>query len=260
MKVSVVTISFNQHRFLPEAIGSVRVTNGNELQYVVVDPGSTDGSREIIEQNRDRFAEVVFDKDDGPADGLNRGFALCDGDIFGYLNADDHYVPGALDEAAKFFEEHPEADVLFGSIAIIDESGHRFFRKRVPDRFDVRKYAEMVCNVWCPSTFFRRKAFEQCGGFNPQNRTCWDGELAVDLALSGAELGYTNRVLGAFRVYPESITGSRRLRDASVEDRRRIREKIYGTGLPRYSPMAVRASHLQYKFNVLRQLRYILAR
>ena len=118
----------------------------------------------------------------------------------------------------------------------------------------------MVCNVWCPSTFFRREAFRRCGGFNPQNRTCWDGELAVDLALSGADIGYTQQVLGEFRVYPESITGSRRLRDESLEDRRRIREKIYGTGLPRYSPLAVRAFHVQYKFNVLRQMRYILAR
>jgi glycosyltransferase involved in cell wall biosynthesis len=71
LKFSIVTISFNQDRFLQETIDSIRVSPPHELQYVIVDPGSADGSRERIERNRDRFERIIFEKDQGPADGLN---------------------------------------------------------------------------------------------------------------------------------------------------------------------------------------------
>ena len=89
MKVSIVTISFNQARFLRRAITSVLSQDYPDIEYIVVDPGSTDGSREIINAYGPRLASVIFDPDDGPADGLNRGFQLATGDVLAYINADD---------------------------------------------------------------------------------------------------------------------------------------------------------------------------
>ncbi|MDQ6698675.1 MAG: glycosyltransferase [Acidobacteriota bacterium] len=257
MKLSVVTISFNQARFLQEAIDSVCCSPSHSVQHVIVDPGSADGSREIIERNRHRFSPILLDPDRGPADGLNKGFDHCEGEVLGYLNADDRYPPGALDAVARYFETHPGKDVLFGTIAVIDELGRRSVRRRVPDPLDLRKYAEQACNVWCPSTFFRHHAFLKSGGFNIANRTCWDGELVVDLAISGANPGYSDCVLGEFRSYADSLTGSGRMWDQYQADRRRIRQKIYASGSPPYSKFAAGALRMHYKLDPIRQATYL---
>lgn len=96
MKFSIVTISFNQREFLERTINSVIGQDGVEIEYIIVDPGSTDGSRDIIERYRPYFAHVILEKDAGPADGLNKGFAVATGEIYGYLNSDDMFEPGAL--------------------------------------------------------------------------------------------------------------------------------------------------------------------
>ncbi|MCB1155752.1 glycosyltransferase, partial [bacterium] len=88
MKVSVVTLSFNQADYLERAIRSVVEQDHDDIEYIVVDPGSTDGSRDIIERYRDRIATVITDPDKGPPDGLNKGFAAATGDIYAYMNAD----------------------------------------------------------------------------------------------------------------------------------------------------------------------------
>nr|MDQ2901751.1 glycosyltransferase [Acidobacteriota bacterium] len=108
MKLSVVTISLNQARFLAEAIDSVQASRGNTVDYVIVDPGSGDGSREIVGRNRARLSHILLEPDNGPADGLNNGFDHCEGEVLGYLNADDRYPPGTLDYVARYFETHPE--------------------------------------------------------------------------------------------------------------------------------------------------------
>ena len=84
MKFSIVTISYNQAQFLEQAIRSVIEQDYPDVEYIVVDPGSTDGSREIIERYRDRIDRIIFEPDKGPADGLNKGFAQATGDVFGF--------------------------------------------------------------------------------------------------------------------------------------------------------------------------------
>src|SRR5450432_3341584 len=96
LKVSIVTISFNQAAYLEEAIRSVLDQDHPLVEYIVVDPGSTDGSRDIIERYRGRIAKVLYEPDQGPADGLNHGFAHATGDVFACLNADDLLLPRAV--------------------------------------------------------------------------------------------------------------------------------------------------------------------
>src|SRR4051794_11958143 len=104
-KFSVVTISFNQAEFLERAIQSVlRQDCEAGIQYIVVDPGSTDGSRDVIEKYRSRLSHVILAPDLGPADGLNKGFKIATGDILCYLNSDDEFLPGAFRRVANFFE------------------------------------------------------------------------------------------------------------------------------------------------------------
>ena len=136
MKVSIVTISYNQGSFLEETISSVINQDYADIEYIVVDPGSTDGSREIIDRYRDQIDKIIFEPDNGPADGLNKGFSQSTGDICCFLNADDIFLPGAIKEAIAFFRKHPECDVVSGHSLIID-SDDAVIRKSYSDVFSL---------------------------------------------------------------------------------------------------------------------------
>jgi len=263
MTFSIVTISYNQDRFLAETIDSIQVSPPHQLQYVIVDPGSTDGSRERIQSNAHRFHRIIFEKDQGPADGLNKGFAACDGDVYAYVNSDDTLVPGALDSVARHFEQHPATDVLFGAVKMVDVNGKPVLRGRTPDRFDLRRFADGLCYVWNPSTFIRREAFLKAGGFRVENNIHWDGELVMDLALTGARMAYTNEVFGTYRLHQDSMTVSIQqaghgFAERSYEQRTRMRQRIQKAGVPLYSPAQLLLLRLVYKFNPARHLKYLL--
>jgi len=225
MKFSVVTISFNQACYLEEAILSVLAQRGVDIEYIIVDPGSTDGSREIIERYRDRFAHVVLERDAGPADGLNRGFALATGDILCYLNSDDAFLPGAFSVVAREMAKSPALDVLCGHAHVIDEAS-RVRRVVYSDVFSLNGVAYGAAISIQPSTFFRREVFAGSGGFNIENRSNWDGELLIDMALAGARFGLLDRFLSCYRVHRESITGTARMRDAQMVYARKMFRKI----------------------------------
>ena len=254
MKIGVVTISYNQAGFLQEAIDSVNVSPPNELAYVLVDAGSSDGSPAIAERNRARFARIISEPDRGPGDGLNKGFAGCGGEIFGYLNSDDRFAPGALDFVAGYFARNKDIDILLGAIRIIDAKGNVRRRGRAPDRMDVPRYVCGACFVWQQATFFRRELFER-SGFNAANRACWDGELVLDMVLAGARIGYTNTILGDFRIYGESLTGSGRQALLEKAEIVRFQGKAIAAGYVLLSPLFAKLARFGYKFNPARHWR-----
>jgi len=258
--ISIVTISFNQAPFLAECLRSVIDQRGLDVEYVVVDPGSMDGSRELIANAGTGIDRVVLEPDDGPADGLNRGFADARGDVFGYINADDRLAPGALAFVRAYFTAHPEVDVLCGAIRIIDRDGHPSNRARTADRFDLKRYAAGVCTIGQQGTFIRARAFRKAGGFNRANRINWDGELLVDLALAGARFATVDRVLGDFRIYTESITGSNKHYDRLLREHARIARKIASREVILYSPVQTRIHRWLYRLDPFRHMRYLLVR
>ncbi len=225
MKVSIVTISYNQGRFLEQAIRSVVEQDHENLEYIVVDPGSSDGSRDIIERYRSRIAKVVFKPDDGPGDGLNNGFAQTSGEIYGYLNADDVYLAGTLTKVCDIFAKKKHIDVLSAHCYVIDQNG-RPVQKAFSHKFDLRRYAAGCCVLIQQSTFFRSRVFKQTRGFNASNRISWDAELAVDLALAGARFEVVHDYWSCFRIYPESLTGSKDQREKHAEERKRIAARV----------------------------------
>jgi len=229
-RVSIVTISFNQAAFLERAIRSVVEQDYADLEYIVVDPGSTDGSRDIIERYRSRISKVIFEKDTGPANGLNNGFAAATGEIFGYINADDAFLPGAISKAVAALQERPQADVVYAHSYIVDEAG-KVVRRSRSVRFSLRGFAYGSVLVMQQSTFFRRAAFDRVGGFNENSHCSWDAELLVDMARSGSRLDLVNDYWSVFAIYPDSITGSGRLRHECRIDHARMFRKITGRDL-----------------------------
>jgi glycosyltransferase involved in cell wall biosynthesis len=215
MKISIVTISFNQIRFLKTCIDSILNQTDCSLEYIVVDPGSTDGSRELIESYGDSIIKV-FEPDNGPADGLNKGFARATGEIYGFINSDDYLLPGALNRVRDFFFMHPQNAFMTGQGFTENE-----FAQRTPVRPSVLTTQAMLHRsavIFQQTTFFLAEQFKKIGGFNQQNRTCWDYELFLNLLQQQATHYVVREELAVFRLYQGSISGSGRLEKKYFEE------------------------------------------
>jgi glycosyltransferase involved in cell wall biosynthesis len=227
MKISVVTISFNQAPYLASAIDSVLAQRGVEREYIVVDPGSTDGSRELVASYGAAIDRTIFEPDAGPADGLNQGFAAATGDVLCFLNSDDTFLPDAFLRIARAFERRPQADFISGCGYFIDAAGRRMGRV-VPTRLRITYYVYGACTIFQQGTFFKRHCLQRVGGLNGENRTCWDAELFLDFARAGLRHEVIYDELACFRLHESSITVSGRLREAQQRDARRMFAKARG--------------------------------
>lgn len=230
MKISVVTISYNQSQFLTQCLDSVASQDG-PWEHIVVDPGSTDGSREIIEQHRRQFSKIIFENDAGPADGLNKGFAEATGDIFFYLNSDDIVLPGAFAEARAYLRTRTHIDVLSGHGHIIDEQG-QFVRKVHSDPVSRHRLAHGGGIRIQPATYIRKEIFERIGGFNADNRSNWDGELIVDMFLAGGKFAVLDRYWAGYRLHDLSITATGKLDQRMKTWDERRHKKLLGRPKP----------------------------
>jgi glycosyltransferase involved in cell wall biosynthesis len=227
MKISIVTLSFNQCAYLKNAMDSILDQGYRDLEYIVVDPGSTDRSRELIQSYGGRISKVILEPDLGAADGLNKGFAVATGEVYGFLNADDLLMPGSLQKVADFFCQHPEREFAMGNGYIIDSEGERVRHIRARN-FKLRPICYHGSDWLQQSTFFRRELFLRSEGFNIENRTCWDGELFTNMVSLGAAVGYMDEDLAQFRIYPSSITGSGKFKEQYQKDIDRIFARYQG--------------------------------
>jgi glycosyltransferase involved in cell wall biosynthesis len=212
LKITIVTISLNQGKYLERAIQSVIGQEDADLDYIVVDAGSTDGSRSIIDKYSGKISKIIFEKDNGPSDGLNKGFSYARGDIYGFINADYCLLPGALKKVSDYFVKYPETDVLSGNGYLIDQNDkilHSMFSFRLSgNKFDILRFAHSCSCLVQQSTFFKKDIFKQAGGFNCDFKNIWDGALFLDFALSGATFRRVNDYWSCFRFHPDSMTGS----------------------------------------------------
>lgn len=229
-RVSIVTISYNQGRYLEQAITSVLSQTYDNIEYILVDAGSTDNSLSIIDRYRDRIATVICEPDNGPADGLNKGFRNATGDIFGYINADDFYLSDAVEKAVAFFGKHRSADIMSGHCYIVNEMTGKV-SLGISDRFDPLKASLETCFLMQPSTFFSYTVFHAAGGFNIDNHTCWDIELIIDACLAGKQVAVNNEILSVFRMHGDSISGSNSMYNQYKLDKNRLFTKIAGREL-----------------------------
>ena len=210
-RISIVTISYNQGQFLEEAIRSVLLQRYPNLEYIVIDGGSTDGSADIIQKYQEKIAYWCSEPDRGPAAGLNKGFQRATGEIFGFLNADDFYLPGSFHKIANLFRIHSSADILCGDGYMNDVSGQS--RKPIfSDSWSLWRLAHGTCVLVQQATFFRRDAFLQTNGFNEKHLTYWDAGLWADLGLAGAKFHHIREFFGVFRLHANSISINGRTR------------------------------------------------
>lgn len=229
LKISVVTISYNQAEFLERCIQSVLNQNYPALEYIIVDPGSTDGSRDIIKKYENVFSHILLDPDNGPADGLNKGFAKATGDLLYFINSDDVVLPDAFNTAVRYFENDAGLDVLLGNGLEIDKEDN-VLRKILIDKFDHKSYVYGANIIFQQSFFFKRKAFEAINGFNADNKVSWDSELLIDFALHHRTFKKSGFCFGAIRSYGTTITEqirtNEKFRKRYLDNNERMFEKV----------------------------------
>jgi len=179
--VSIVTPSYNQAAYLEIAMRSVLEQEYPNFEYLVADGGSTDGSAEIIHKYTDQLAWWVSEKDEGQADGANKGFRLAKGEIVGWLNSDDVYHPGAIAGAVAAFKANPQAGLVFSDVDSIDGSGQLINVMR----FGPRSLEDMMAFkiISQPGVFMRRSLLEQVGYLDPQYHLLLDHQLWLRMAL-----------------------------------------------------------------------------
>jgi len=203
-KISVVTPSFNQGRFLEQTILSVLGQGYVNLEYIVVDGGSADDSVDIIRKYAGRIAYWVSEKDHGQADALNKGFAKASGEILCWINSDDFLLPGALLRLAAEFRE--EDDLIYGACLSFSETGYKCVVNRPPEH-DYRKLC-LSDYIVQPSSFWRRQLWEKTGPLDTSLHYAFDWEWY----LRAAKLGKFRRsgtIFSAYRFHSEhkSSTG-----------------------------------------------------
>ena len=204
-RITIVTPSFNQALYLEEAIRSVLAQGYPNLEYVIRDGGSTDGSVDVIRRYEGHLSDWLSEPDGGPAQAINRGFAATSGDILGWLNADDAYLPGTLHAIAEAFIQRPEASLVYGEGWYIDEASQpiepcRFVRRR----FD-RRYLVNRDPILQPAAFWRRSLWQQVGPLDESLRWVFDWEWFIRAHAQGA-FHYLPRDLALYRIQPAALT------------------------------------------------------
>ena len=202
-KISIVTPSFNQGPFIEWTVRSVFLQRYPNLEYILMDGGSTDQTRRALEPYAGRFAHYVSEKDSGQADAIKRGFERCTGHIMSYLNSDDMLAPGTLHFVARYFAEHPDVDAIYSHRVTVNDQNRVLWYWLLPRHCDwYMTRWDLIPQETC---FWRRSLFEKCGNVDANFHFAMDYDLFVRFMQNG-KMVRVNRFLGAFRKHGDAKT------------------------------------------------------
>ncbi|OGO46162.1 MAG: hypothetical protein A2Z30_00850 [Chloroflexi bacterium RBG_16_64_43] len=199
--ISIVTPSFNQAEYLDACMESVLGQAYPRLEYLVLDGGSTDGTREVLQRRAARLTYWASEADRGQASAVNKGWARARGEILGWLNSDDRLAPGALEQVARIYQSHPDAAMIYGDIQEVDSLDRPVHLKHMAD-FDVRALL-LGKNMGQPGVFITRRCYTSLGGLDETLNYALDFEYFVRawLAFPAAEMRYSETVLAFSRLW-----------------------------------------------------------
>jgi glycosyltransferase involved in cell wall biosynthesis len=204
MLVSIVTPSYNQARYIEATIRSVLSQDYADIEYLILDGGSTDGTVDVIKKYENRLAAWVSEKDQGQTDAINRGFARARGDVLAWINSDDTYEPGAVAAAVKYLQEHPQVGMVYGACNYIDEAGH------VIGKFNAAQTNYLLLrqgytHIPQQTMFFRAKLWKLIGPLDPSFYFAMDYDLWTRIA-ARAEIKYLPQTWANFRIHTSGKT------------------------------------------------------
>jgi len=214
-KISIITPSYNQVNFLKETVESVSSQLVDlESEHIIIDGGSTDGSVDFLKSTGNKVT-WISEKDKGQADAVNKGIRLATGDIIGWLNSDDLYLPGALQAVADHFRDHPGCRWAYGRCIIIDTAGRerwKWITRYKNARLKHYTFEKLLRENFIsqPAVFFRKDIFEEAGLLDLNLHYAMDYDLWLRFGKI-APAGVINKDLAGFRRHgaSKSETGFR---------------------------------------------------
>jgi glycosyltransferase involved in cell wall biosynthesis len=204
MRVTIVTPSFNQATYLEATICSVLEQDYPQIEYFIMDGGSSDGSLEIIQKYAGRLAGWVSEPDRGQTDAINKGFARASGEIIAWLNSDDTYRPGAVREAVQFLTDNPEVGMVYGDANFINSAGCTI-GKFPAAQTNLRLLQRGYVHIPQQSAFFRADLWRKVAPLDPSFYFAMDYDLWVRLARL-APMVYVHRTWANFRLHGDAKT------------------------------------------------------
>lgn len=204
MLVSIITPSFNQVKYLEKTIQSVLGQDYPDIEYIIIDGASTDGSQDIIRKYEDKLAHWVSEPDLGQTDAINKGFALAKGDVLAWLNSDDTLEPHAVAEAIAFLQEHPDVGMVYGDGNFIDADDN-VIGKFPSAQTDYTRLRQGYVHICQQASFFRADLWKQVGPLDPEFYFAMDYDLWVRLA-EVSPLVYYPRLWANFRLHGDAKT------------------------------------------------------
>ena len=235
-RISIVTPSLNQGQYLEETLESVRRQDYDNVEHIVVDGVSTDGTLGLLQSKTGpqwQHLQWSSERDGGCTQALNKGIRSATGDIIGWLNSDDRYRDGCLHTVSRFFDAHPEIDVLYGDFTFMDEHGKHLRVRREIEFSRLVLFYHRINPIPSTSTFIRRRVFDDGHFFDESLQYAMDYEFFVRLANEGYRFQHIRALLADFRLHPASktcVTGARQLAETRMTMRR-------------YSPVARSIAH-----------------
>jgi glycosyltransferase involved in cell wall biosynthesis len=244
MKVTVVTPVFNGMPWLPESIGSVARQRGDvEVEHLVYDGGSTDGSAEWLREHTSLGYEATICPDGGQTDALAKGFARATGEIFTWLNADDILEPGALRRVVDVFMANPELVMVTASCLRIDSQGAVIGAIPVPQLATLDGLLTLPDVPAQPATFFSAEAYRRAGGLDRRYDFAMDLDLWLRLARMGPIHALPTEVLARFRVHPNAKSTAQE--GATAREDLRIRRRYGGSIRSRAAVVMIRIGYVR---------------
>ncbi|MFT3932613.1 MAG: glycosyltransferase family 2 protein [Chitinophagaceae bacterium] len=205
LKITIVTPSYNQGQFIEETILSVINQGYENLEFIIIDGGSTDNTVEIIKKYEKHITYWVSEKDNGQTHAINKGFKLATGDIIAWINSDDLYCDGALKAIGDFFEKNTEAHVVVGTGLFMNVEGKIYIRKHPNISRWLEKYGMM--SIFQPSTFFKRSVLADAGYPDEEYQMMMDAEWYCRINRQ-FPFHVINKDISIFRWHPASKSSS----------------------------------------------------
>jgi glycosyltransferase involved in cell wall biosynthesis len=225
---SIVTISFNQVAFLPKLLDSVASQDFQSYEHIIVDPGSTDGSRDLLTHYQ-APGKLIFEKDSGPSDGLNKGFWAAKGKYILFINSDDYLLPGSLGLIHRRLQHLINPDLLFFGGYIQSSDNLESLKYITPGSSNGLVQALGISHLYQQGCVLKASVFRETSGFNVVNFTCWDAEFFLQVfSRRHIRVCRSREPVSVFVIHPNSISGSGVAQVQYLKDMNAAVSKYYG--------------------------------
>jgi len=204
-KISIVTPSYNHGEFIEETIRSVLLQGYPNLEYIIIDGASTDGSVEIIKKYEKWLAYWVSEPDEGHRYALKKGFDRATGEVVAWQNADDYYEPNVFGQVMQVFKQDPNIDVVYGNVRVVDEDSNPLYDLRfVPASYWSTLFGPFPMHN--QAAFFRKTLWDASGGIDFSYFLSFDRDLFIRIMRSSRKRRFIHKILGNYRQHQKSLT------------------------------------------------------